>query len=254
MLGEALVGGGRREGPLGHQVVLVGGEDHPPTEGVEEGLLPLLHEVAHRGGLGRVWGRMASSWENVLTPSGHAGHGGQARVAVEHPGQGVLQDGAVVAARAHHDLAVDLDAPVEQGTEPPQAGGPPPVAQQSGPHLGIGGVDGDEQRAEPLGQHPLQVHLGEPGQGGEVAVEERQPVVVVLQRQAAPHPLGQLVDEAELAVVVARPHPVEHGRGHLDPEGLARLLGHVTARGPGVGRGGGPRGPARARPPGGCTR
>ena len=32
VLGEALVGGGGREGPLGHQVVLVGGVDHPAAE------------------------------------------------------------------------------------------------------------------------------------------------------------------------------------------------------------------------------
>ena len=45
---------------------------------------------------------------------------------------------------------------------------------------------------------------------GEVPVQERQAVVVVLQVQAAAHALGQLVDEAELAVVVARADPVEH--------------------------------------------
>ena len=111
---------------------------------------------------------------------------------------------------------------VEQDREPAEAGRPPPVAQQVGPELGVGGVDGDEQRAEPLGEHPLEVHLGEAGEGGEVAVEERQPVVVVLQVQAPAHALGQLVDEAELAVVVAGPDPVEDGRGDLDPERLAR--------------------------------
>ena len=54
--------------------------------------------------------------------------------------------------------------------------------------------------------------LGEAGERGEVAVQEAQPVVVVLQVQAAAHALGQLVDEAELAVVVARADAVEHAR------------------------------------------
>ena len=92
-------------------------------------------------------------------------------------------------------------------------------------------MDGDEQGAEPFGEHPLEVHLGEAGQGGEVSVEEGQPVVVVLQREAAPHPLRQLVDEAELAVVVTRPDPVEDGGGDLGPEGLTRLLGHLDGEG-----------------------
>ncbi len=165
-------------------------------------------------------------------PEGHAGHGGELRVAVEHAGQGVLEHGAVVAAGTDHDLAVDLDPPGQQRTQPAQAGGTPPVAQQAGPDVGVGGVDRDEQRAQPLGQDPLEVHLGESGQGGEVAVQERQPVVVVLHRQAAPHALGELVDEAELAVVVARADPVEHGRGDLDAERLARP---PCGRSPGTG-------------------
>jgi hypothetical protein len=39
------------------------------------------------------------------------------------------------------------------------------------------------------------------------------------------------VDEAELAVVVARPDPVEDGRGDLGAEGLTRLLGDAEADG-----------------------
>ena len=76
--------------------------------------------------------------------------------------------------------------------------------------VGVGGVDAHVQRRQPLGDHPLEVGLGEAGERGEVPVQERQAVVVVLQVQAAAHALGQLVDEAELAVVVAGAHPVEH--------------------------------------------
>jgi hypothetical protein len=144
---------------------------------------------------------------------GHAeGHDRQRRQlgeAVEHPGQRVVEHGAVVEARAHHHLAVDRHAVVEQRPQPAQAGGAPPVAQHLGPHPGVGGVDAHVQRAEPLAHHPLEVGLGEAGEGGEVPVEERQPVVVVLEVQAAAQAGRQLVDEAELAVVVAGAHPVE---------------------------------------------
>jgi hypothetical protein len=88
-------------------------------------------------------------------------------------------------------------------------------------------VDADVQRAEALVDHPLEVRLGEAGQRGEVPVEEREPVVVVLDVEALPHAGGQLVDEAERAVVVAGADSVEQGRGHLGPERLPGLLGDL---------------------------
>ena len=154
----------------------------------------------------------------------HDAERGELGVAVEHAGQGVLEDGTVVDAGAHHDLAVHLDAVVEQRAEPAQARGAPAVPEHLGPHLGVGGVDRDVERAEPLGDHPLEVGLGEPGEGREVPVEEAQPVVVVLEVEALPQTRRQLVDEAELAVVVAGAHLVEQRRLHLHAEGLARPL------------------------------
>ena len=73
--------------------------------------------------------------------------------------------------------------------EPAQARRAAPVAQEPGAHLGVGRVDADVERAEPLGDDALEVGFGEAGQRGEVAVQERQPVVVVLQVEAAPHAL-----------------------------------------------------------------
>jgi hypothetical protein len=137
-----------------------------------------------------VCGRISASLEIAAESERDRPHARQPGVAVEDAGQGVLQRGAVVDARADHDLAVDLDAPVEQDLEPAQAGRPLRVAQHVGPEVGVGGVDGHEQRAEALGQDPLEVQLGEPGEGGEVAVEEGQPVVVVLQVEARRMPLG----------------------------------------------------------------
>ncbi len=74
------------------------------------------------------------------------------------------------------------------------------------------------QRRQPLGHDPFEVGLGEAGQCREVAVQERQAVVVVLQIQAAAHALGQLIDETELAVVVTRSNPVEDRARHVDAE------------------------------------
>ncbi len=127
----------------------------------------------------------------------------------------------------HDDLAVHLDAVIEQGAQPTQAGGAAAVAQHLRPHIGVGCVDAHVERSEPLGHDSLQVGLGETGQGREVPVEERQAVVVVLQVEARPQTGRQLVDEAELAVVVAGAHLVEHCRLHLDAQRLAGPLGHV---------------------------
>ena len=96
--------------------------------------------------------------------------------------------------------------------------------QQTGTQLGIGGVDAHVERAELLGEHPLEVGLGEPRERGEVPVEEGEAVVVVLQVEAAAHPLGQLVDEAEGAVVVTGADAVEHRALEVEPEGRARGL------------------------------
>jgi len=63
VLGEALVGRGWREGPVGEEVVLVGGEDHRPAEHGGEDALPLLDGVADRGRLGNGVRRISASLE-----------------------------------------------------------------------------------------------------------------------------------------------------------------------------------------------
>ena len=73
------------------------------------------------------------------------------------------------------------------------------------------------QRRQALGHHALEVGLGEAGERREVPVEERQPVVVVLQVEAGSHPRRELVDEAEGAVVVARADLVEERRAAPRP-------------------------------------
>ncbi len=82
-------------------------------------------------------------------------------------------------------------------------------------------MDAHVERRQALGDHPFEVGLGETGERGEVAVEERQPKVVVLQGETLPHALRQLIDEAERAVVVAGSNLVEERRLHLDAERCA---------------------------------
>jgi riboflavin biosynthesis pyrimidine reductase len=101
-----------------------------------------------------------------------------------------------------------------------------PVPQEPRPEVRIGRVDADVQGAEALGHDALQVRFGEPREGREVAVQERQAVVVVLHREARSHARRQLVDEAERAVVVAGPHAVEDRAREPEPEGLTRRLAH----------------------------
>ncbi len=227
MHGEALVGVGLGERPPGQQVVLVGGEDQPSAQHPQEALLGRVHDVDHDLGLGPGGGSHPRLGVVAAHAQGDDAQRRQLRVAVEHAGEGVGQDGPVVDPRAADDLPVHLDVVVEQRPQPAQRRRPPPVPQQVRPDRRVGGVDADVERADPLGDDPLQVGLGEAGQGGEVPVEEAQPVVVVLEVEALPQPRRQLVDEAELAVVVAGADLVEQRAVDLDAERLAGPLGHL---------------------------
>jgi len=80
------------------------------------------------------------------------------------------------------------------------------------------------ERRQAFGDNPFEVEFGEAGEGGEVSVEERESVIVVLEVERPSHTLGKLVDEAELAVVVAGLHLVEHCGVHLRTERLTGAL------------------------------
>ena len=70
----------------------------------------------------------------------------------------------------------------------------------------------------------LEVDLGKARERREIPIEEREPVVVVLQVQIPSHALGELVDETELAMVVASADAVEYRGRDLEPEGLTCLF------------------------------
>ena len=134
----------------------------------------------------RPWCARASpaSGLNREIPSGTTATDVSSGYSVEDAGERVVERLAVVDPGAHDDLAAHLDAVVEERAQPAQARRASRVAQHPRAQLGIGGVDADVQRRQPLGDDPLEVGLGEPGQRREVPVQEAQPVVVVLQVQA----------------------------------------------------------------------
>ena len=189
-----------------------------------EEALPLADRVEDALGLLQGVGTHLGFVGVAAEPERNRAHARESRVAVQYAGQCVLEGGTVVDPRADDDLAVHLYAPIEEDFQPAQAGGALRIAEHVGPQLGVGRVDGHEQRSEPLGEDALGVEFGETGEGGEVPVEERQPIVIVLEIEASPHAFGQLVDEAEGAVVVTGPNPVEDGRGDLHAEWLPRTL------------------------------
>ena len=159
-----------------------------------------------------------------LTPSGTTAtvesSGKRSRIPAKRP----VQHGAIVEPGADHDLAVHLDAVVEKTPQPTQAHRSPAVAKHAGADLGVGSVDRDVQRRQALVDDTFEVRLGEAGEGREVAIEERQPVVVVFYVQAPAHALWKLVDEAELAVVVTSADAIEDGGRDLEPERLTFLF------------------------------
>jgi hypothetical protein len=221
VLRDAVIRVELRERPPREEVVLVGGVHEPVSERGAVARLPPLDRCDVSRGFGRGVGPHLRLPVVRAHAERHHTERRERREAVEHAEQRVVEHRAVVDPRAHDDLPVNLDAGVEQQREPAEAGGAAPVAQQAGADVRVGGVDADVQRTEPLGDHPLQIGLGEAREGCEVSVEERQAIVVVLQVEALPHPFGKLIDEAERAMVVTRAHAIEHRARELESQGGA---------------------------------
>ncbi len=87
-------------------------------------------------------------------------------------------------------------------------------------------MDRDIERRESFGDDPLEIQFGEPRERREVAVQEREAIVVVFQVERSPHALRQLMDEAELTVVVAGLDLVEDRCVYFGPHRFAELLLH----------------------------
>ena len=106
-----------------------------------------------------------------------------------------------------------------QALEPRQdLGRVPRPPEQSVPELGVGGVDRDVERRQALRDDPLERGLVEIAERDVVAVQERQPEIVVLHVQTLAHALRKLVDEAEHALVGAGRDVPRARRLQLEPE------------------------------------
>ena len=90
--------------------------------------------------------------------------------------------------------------------------------------LGVGGVDGHVDGADVQVDDPLGLPLTEVGQGGVVAQQEAEPLVVVLDVQGRPHVGRHLIHKAEQAVVGALVHLVHQIGGKVQAQVAALLL------------------------------
>ena len=124
---------------------------------------------------------------------GDAGQGGRAL-------HGLGQQRAVVPVRAEDHLKVELQAgrrePLQSGS---RAGRGPPHQADAG--LVVPGVQRDVQRRQTQLLDAREVVFVEVREGREIAVQKREPVVVVLHRQGRSKAGRDLVDEAETAAV-----------------------------------------------------
>src|SRR3989441_6131962 len=89
-------------------------------------------------------------------------------------------------------LGVHADPRLREALEPREdLGGDARAPEQRVTQRRVGRVHGDVERREPLLDDALERRLVEIGERDVVAVEERQPEVVVLDVEAPPHPLRE---------------------------------------------------------------
>ena len=85
-------------------------------------------------------------------------------------------------------------------------------------------MDRYKQGGEPLLLNPLPVCGAQVGEGQVGAVKKTQPVVVILEIEAAAPPRRLLVDEAERAVVIALLEAIEEGLGETQAQPVIEIL------------------------------
>ena len=207
---EALICLFRRKRLPGHQVVLIGCEHHSSPEHAEERRLPFINDLDDPiGFIGCVQPHRRFGVE-LRQAERHNSHGLELRKPIEHTRQGVVEHVTIVDARTHDDLATDFDPVVEECSKPAQTHPAARILQHPVPDVVVGCVNRHVQRRQSLGNDPFQIGFGEAGKGREVAVEKAQPIVIVLEIQTSTHALRKLIDEAKLAVVVARANTIKH--------------------------------------------
>ena len=142
-------------------------------------------------------------------------HGGQ----LQQVGKGAAQLVAVVDAAAEHQLAVDSNAALHQTGQVLEHLAAALIGQHSHPQLGVGGVHRDIDGRDVHLDDAVDLVILHIGHGDVVAEQKAQPLVIILEIQALAHTRGQLVDEAEHAVV---------GAGMLL---VAQIGGEIAAKG-----------------------
>ena len=164
-------------------------------------------EVVHRRQRGAAFVARRLSHQRVLAELGqrdrdrrYGQNGGPETVQIA---QRAHQLSPVVYPRNEHHLRMKCDAtfaePAELRNHVRRFG----VSEQPAAHDGIRRMHGDVERRQPVLHDALEIPLLEVGQRGEVAVPERQPIIVVTDIQHLPHALRVAVHEAEVAMIRA---------------------------------------------------
>ncbi len=204
---EAVVRCGGREWKARAEVELVGAVD-PMCAPLGERGRPARLRLAHRRSA-LVDGGLAA--EVMLAELGetHGYHRARQHGRAERPKivERLAQHGAVVDAGRKHDLGVELDAVLRKLTELRDDLWRGWIAEQIAAYDGIGCVDRNVEWRQPVLDDPLDVVRLEIGQGREVAVAERQPVIIIADVQHVPKTGRQPVHEAEVAAVGAAADP-----------------------------------------------
>ncbi len=230
--GESLVGVGLGERGLGLEIDLVGGEDEATTQRREAALLPLLDR--HHEASSLIRGQQSELGQPLAVPrepNRHDGRGRHVRMQSLEIDDRALEVPAVVPVGAQHDLGVHPDPGSGESFHPRQdLGTVSRAAEERVAERRIGRMYRDVERRQPLRLDALEGRLVQVGQRDVVAVQERQPEVVVLDVEALAQAARILMDEAEDALVGARRDVARPRRNELEAE-VTPLAGHLNAAG-----------------------
>ena len=156
-------------------------------------------------------------------PHGHDRGRRHVRIERRQLAHGPLEVGAVVEAGTEDHLRVHADPRLRKALQPRQdLGRHARAAEQLPAQRGIGRVHRHVERRQPLLDDARELRLLQVGERDVVAVQERQPEVIVLDVESLAHPLRQLVDEAEHALVGAGGDLPGPRRLQLEAELVAR--------------------------------
>ena len=209
-----------RDGTPGLEIPLIAGVDDALAVAALALIAKLLHDVDDSGaGLGIIGGLLEQILAVIRHTAGHSGnalhHGGQ----LQQVAQGAAKLFAIVDAPAEHQLTVDGDAALHQTGQVLEHLAAPLVGQHPDTELGVGGVHRDVDGRDVHLDDAVDLVILHIGHGDVVAEQKAQPLVIILEIQALAHTGGQLVDEAEHAVV---------GAGMLL---VAQIGGEIAAKG-----------------------